>query len=158
MSTQQSSACCPVFDPAPWNEQEITWHAQPFVKDRVWSFLHIPLNFPAVMKRNIPRIEAAGVLTDPLVVLSDERSLWGADIYIEVTNDVPGAAMTTLSGTFLTKVFEGPFRNIRTWILEMNRFVASRGKEVKKLYFYYTTCPKCAKLHGKNYVVILARV
>jgi hypothetical protein len=157
MSTR-STACCPVFDPAPWNEQEITWYGKLFVKDRVRSFLHIPLNFPAVMKRNIPQIEAAGALPDPMIVLADENSLWGADVYIEVTTEVAGATMTTLSGTFLTKVFEGPFRDIRSWIQEMSRYVAGQGKEVKQLYFYYTTCPKCAKLHGKNYVVLLARV
>jgi len=26
------------------------------------------------------------------------------------------------------------------------------------MYFFYTTCPKCAKKYGKNYVVILAEV
>ncbi|MHC1707784.1 MAG: hydrolase [Bacteroidales bacterium] len=28
----------------------------------------------------------------------------------------------------------------------------------KKTYFYYTTCPKCAKAYGKNYVVSLVEV
>jgi hypothetical protein len=40
----------------------------------------------------------------------------------------------------------------------MGEYVKSRGREVKKLYFYYTTCPKCAKKYGKNYVVLLAEV
>ena len=26
------------------------------------------------------------------------------------------------------------------------------------LYFFYTTCPKCAKYYGKNYVVLVAQV
>jgi hypothetical protein len=26
------------------------------------------------------------------------------------------------------------------------------------MYFFYTTCPKCAKKYGKNYVVILAQI
>jgi hypothetical protein len=25
------------------------------------------------------------------------------------------------------------------------------------MYMWYTTCPKCAKVYGKNYVVILAK-
>lgn len=66
--------------------------------------------------------------------------------------------MAALSGTFLCKVFEGPYRNIRTWISQMQRYVGSRGRTLKKLYFYYTTCPKCAKQYGKNYVVLLAQV
>ena len=65
--------------------------------------------------------------------------------------------MATISGTFLSKVFEGPFRNMRSWIEEMRGFMKAKGKEVRKLYFYYTTCPKCAKQYGKNYVVILAQ-
>ncbi len=60
--------------------------------------------------------------------------------------------------TFLTKVFEGPFSNMRKWIEEMKTHVSTQGKSFRKLYFYYTTCPKCAKKYGKNYVVILAQV
>ena len=40
----------------------------------------------------------------------------------------------------------------------MNDFIKSKGKEAKKLYFFYTTCPKCAKVYGKNYTVLLAQV
>ena len=92
------------------------------------------------------------------MVLSDENSLWGSDVYIEVTKDIPGANMATISGTFLSKVFEGSYRNMRNWIEEMKRCVTAKGKNLSKLYFYYTTCPKCAKKYGKNYVVILAQV
>ena len=38
------------------------------------------------------------------------------------------------------------------------RDVESKAKEFKKMYFFYTTCPKCAKFYGKNYIVILAEV
>jgi len=158
MCANDTAVCCPKFEPEPWNEREINWRDKRFVKDRVRSFLHIPLNFGSVMKRNMALIEAAGAKSDEPIVLSDENSLWGADVYIAVTKDVSGAATTTLSGTFLSKVFEGPYQNVRKWIEEMKRFVASRGKEIKKLYCYYTTCPKCAKKYGKNYVVILAQV
>ena len=66
--------------------------------------------------------------------------------------------MTTLSGTYLSKVFEGPYRNMRTWIKEMDEYVKGQDKKTKKLLFFYTTCPKCAKRYGKNYVVLLAQV
>ena len=122
------------------------------------SFLHIPLTFGAVMKRNIGQIEAAGASPKTMVVLSDENSLWGADVYIEVTKDIPGANMASISGTFLCKVFEGPYRNMRKWIEEMKAFVLGKGRSLQKLYFFYTTCPKCAKKYGKNYVAILAQV
>ena len=158
MSTANSVECCPKFSPEPWDDKTITWENKRFVKDRVTSFLHIPLNFGAVMRRNIGRIEAAQAKPENMLVLADENSLWGADVYIEVTKDIPGANMATLSGTFISKVFEGPYRNMRTWIEEMKTFVEAKGKSLGKFYFYYTTCPKCAKKYGKNYVVILAKV
>ena len=40
----------------------------------------------------------------------------------------------------------------------MERFVAAKGKRLDTLYFFYTTCPKCAKAHRKNYVDGVARV
>lgn len=150
--------CCPPFDPHPWDEKTVTLENKRFIKDRVTSFLHIPLNFGAVMTRSMQAIEAAGAKSPTSVILSDENSPWGADVYIEVTRDVPDATMATISGTFLSKVFEGPYRNVRTWIEEMKAFVAARGKSLRKLYFFYTTCPRCAKEYGKNYVVLLAEV
>jgi hypothetical protein len=158
MSKTNSAECCPPFNPEPWDDKTIPWEKMRFVKDRVASILHIPLNFGAVMKRNVRAIEAAGAKAENMIVLADENSLWGADVYIEVSKDIPGANMAAISGTFVSKVFEGPYRNVRKWIEEMKRFVAAKGKHVRKLYFYYTTCPKCAKKHGKNYVVILAQV
>jgi hypothetical protein len=158
MSARASDQCCPRFDPAPWDGKEIRWQDKRFVKDRVTSVLHIPLNFGAVMRRNMSLIEAAGAVSDTNVILSDETSLWGADMYIEVARDVPGANMSSISGTFLCKVFEGPYRNVRQWIAGMKDFVRGKGKEIRKLYLFYTTCPRCAKKYGKNYVAILAQI
>ena len=152
------TGCCPRFNPQPWDEKEVTFKDKLFVKDHVVSFLHIPLNFGKVMVRNMERISQAGALAPEPLMLSDETSPWGADVYIAVAKDVPGAQMTRLSGTFLTKVFEGPYKNIRQWIKQMTDYVRGRQRELKKLYFFYTTCPKCAKYYGKNYTVLLAQV
>ena len=40
----------------------------------------------------------------------------------------------------------------------MERFVESRGFRTLKSYYFYTTCPKCAKEYGKNYVVAVSEV
>lgn len=158
MNASATKLCCPRFDPAPWDGKVLTWERKLFAQDRVTSFLHIPLNFGAVVSRNSTAIAAAGAEVEPGMILSDENSLWGADIYIEVAREVPQARMTSLSGTFLARVFEGPYRNMRTWVEEMTVYVHAQGHQIRKLYFYYTTCPRCAKEYGMNYVVILAQV
>jgi hypothetical protein len=36
--------------------------------------------------------------------------------------------------------------------------VDSRGMTTKKMFMWYTTCPKCATFYGENYVVAVAEV
>ena len=152
------TGCCEPFKPEPWQDKEITWDNKLFVKDRVTSIFHIPLNFGAKVVKNMKLIEAVGAQPPYQLMLTDENSLWGADIYIDVAKEVPGATTATISGTFLTKVFEGPYKNAGQWAKEMKEYVKNRGKELKKLYFSYTTCPKCAKAYNKNYVVLFAQI
>ena len=152
------TGCCEPFDPEPWQEKEITWQDKVFVKDSVKSFLHIPLNFGQKVVKNLALIKKAGAEAPHQLMLTDEKSMWGSDIYIDVAKEVPGATMAKLSGTYLTKVFEGPYKDAGKWAKEMAEYVKSKGKETKKLYFSYTTCPKCAKAYGKNYVVLFAQV
>ncbi|HSV99527.1 MAG TPA: hydrolase [Sedimentisphaerales bacterium] len=158
MTDKGVAECCPRFEPGPWDGTELTWKGKRFVRDRVRSIFHIPINFGAVMVRNMKKIEAAGAKADDTIVLSDENSLWGADVYISVSKEIPGAENVTISGTFVSKVFEGPYQNVRKWIQETKGFVASKGRQIQRLFCYYTTCPACAKKYGKNYVVILAQV
>ena len=161
MNTQNEvseTGCCPRFNPEAWDEKEITWTEKLFVKDKVRSVLHIPLNFGQVMVRNMEKIQKAGASAKETIVLSDENSMWGSDIYIAVEKDFPGSDSVRISGTFLTKVFEGPYKDTGKWMRDMNAFVTSKGKTAKKTFLFYTTCPKCARVYGKNYVVILAEV
>ena len=152
------TGCCPRFDPEPWNHKKVELKDKLFVKDRVKSLFHIPLNFGKVIIRNMEKIKSVDALTKKPFMLSDENSLFGSDLYIAVSKEVPNTELVRLSGIFLTKVFEGPYKNMSDWIKEMRSYVASKNQTIKKLYFFYTACPRCAKFYGKNYVVILAQI
>ena len=158
MNEQNETGCCPKFNPEPWQEKEITFKDKLFLKDSVRSIFHIPINFGSVMVRSMDKINKANALPPEVLTLSDEKSMWKSDLYIAVTKEVPEADMVKISGTYLTKAFEGSYSSTSKWIREMRNFVKAKGKEVKKLLFYYTTCPKCAKVYGENYTVILAEV
>jgi hypothetical protein len=156
--TIKSTGCCEPFDPKPWQDKEITWQDKLFVKDHVTSFLHIPINMGQKIIKNMALIEKAGAKASYQLMLTDEKSLWGCDIYIDIAKKVPGAEMATLTGKFLTKVFEGPYQDVGKWAKTMQEYVENKGKQINKLYFSYTTCPKCAKAYGKNYVVLFAQI
>lgn len=157
MKKVKETGCCKPFDPKPWDNRELVWKNKLFLKDHIISIFHIPLNFGQVVVKNMKKIKAAGALGEQLM-LSDEKSLFGSDIYISVSKNVPNAEMVKISGTFLSKVFEGDYKNMGSWVKEMQNYVKSKGKETKKLYFFYTMCPACAKAYGKNYTVLIAQI
>lgn len=153
------TGCCPRFVPEPWDEREWQWDQKLFLKDRVRCLFHVPLNFGQVMVRSMAKVEAAGAWTPkPPLVLSDHTSRWNMDLFIEVAREVPAAEHARLSGSFRSKVFEGSFKDTGKWCQQMAEWVRAKGKPSQRHLMYYTTCPKCAKHYGKNYVVIFAQV
>lgn len=152
------TGCCPPFDPATFHEKEVAWSGKSFVRERVHSIFHMPVDMGRKVTKAMRLIEAAHATTAQRLMVSDEISPWRSDLYIDVNGTVPGAEMVTLSGTFLTRVYEGPFRDAPKWIEDMTKYVAAKGRALKKIYLGYTTCPACAKAYGKNYVVLFAEV
>ena len=90
--------------------------------------------------------------------LSDHTSKWNMDLYLAVDREIPDAENTTISGKFISKVYEGEFKDTGKWMKDFATFVKDKGLTMKKQYSWYTTCPKCAKKYGKNYVVLIAGV
>lgn len=160
MNQKTELPCCPRFDPDPWDERELHWHDKLFVKDSVLTFMHIPLNLMPVTQRMWKQASDAGAAPDlkDWVLLSHDPNAWRSDQYLAVTREVPGMEHVRFTGTMLSKVFEGPYREAGKWHSQMIEYAKSQGKDPEKIFFFYTTCPKCAKIYGKNYVVALAQV
>ena len=150
--------CCPKFDPAPWDDKIFQWESKPFIKGSVFTFFFMPLNFGSVIKKLNRLVETAGATMPDWLCLSDHTSKWNMDIYLAVDKEVQGAVNTALSGKFFSKAYEGDFRDTGKWCKDFEILARAKGLEVKKLYMWYTTCPKCAKKYGKNYVVIVGQV
>ncbi|PIS07783.1 hypothetical protein COT78_01630 [Candidatus Berkelbacteria bacterium CG10_big_fil_rev_8_21_14_0_10_43_13] len=160
MKTKKKEICCPKFDPKTYDEKEVAWDNKLFVTDDVRAIMHVPINMGSVITRVSKKIDQAGAAAtgEDFLMLSLEESPWKSTQFLAVSKEVEGMKNVKLSGKFLTKVFEGDYKEAKNWYREMQNYVKGKGKEVKKLYFYYTTCPKCAKVYGKNYVVLFAQV
>lgn len=151
--------CCPRFQPDDWDGRDLHFDDMKFLRATTISVLHIPINMGRVLGRVQAAIEDEDAgLPDGYLVMSKESSPWGAEHYFAVSKDVAGEQMVTLTGDYLTKVFEGPFRDAGKWHDTMQDVARNAGKEPKNTYFFYTTCPKCAKVYGKNYVVGMVEV
>lgn len=160
MSThsETDSICCPEFDPRPWDQQFFEWKNKKFIKDNVFTIFYMPVNFGKVMVRLNKAVTNAGATIPDGLGLSDHTSKWNMDIYLAVDKEIPGTENTTLSGRFFCKVYEGPFKDTGKWCKDFENLLKIRGLNQKKMYMWYTTCPKCAKKYGKNYVAILSQV
>lgn len=152
--TNNPTGCCPKFSPEGWDRQTVVFDNMKFVHARTLSVMHMPLNMGRVFGRVQGRItEQKAELPDGYLTLSTDKSSFSADHYFAVSHNVDGEENVTLSGTYLTRVFEGPFRDAGKWHQAMLDHASEAGKTAGKVYFFYTTCPKCAKVYGKNYVV-----
>jgi len=148
--------CCPKFNPGPWDGKTFEWKNKKFIKDKVLTVFYIPLNFGGVMKRVMAKIDSAKAKCVDYMGLSDHTSKWNMDVYIAVDKEIPDAKNVTISGKFLSKVYEGDFKDTGKWCKDFEAY--AKDKKIKKQYMWYTTCPKCAKKYGKNYVVIIGEL
>lgn len=150
--------CCPKFDPVIWDGVLFEWNKKKFIKDKVATFLYIPMNFGSVIKKLDEKILAVQGTRSDGVCLSDHTSKWNMNLYLAVDKEIPGFDNIIMSGKFLSKAYEGPFQETEKWCKDFEQFAQSKHVTISKLYMWYTTCPKCAKKYGKNYVVIVAQV
>jgi len=152
------TGCCPRFDPVPWTDKEIKFKDKLFLKESITCIFYIPIGFDKIMVKNAEAIAKAKAVPKEPLMLYDCKGLFGADLYIHTAKEVPEKEMEKITGIFLTKVFEGDFKDSGKWAKEMKEYVKKQGKEMKKMYYFYTTCPSCAKYYGKNYTVILGQI
>ena len=153
----ENKTCCPKFDPTPWDERTFEWKNKKFIKDKVFTLFYMPINFGPVVKKMMAKIKEDGAKTPYWMGLSDHTSKWNMDLYIAVDKEIPGIENTTLSGNFFSKVYEGPFKDTGKWCKDFETLAKNKNLNINKCYMWYTTCPKCAKKYGKNYVVIIGK-
>lgn len=80
------------------------------------------------------------------------------DLFVAVDKNIPDLENVSLSGRFISKVYEGPYQNAGKWYKDFKAFLTSRGIKYGKIYFWYAYCPKCAKKYGANYSALIGEI
>ncbi len=158
METTTDPICCSKFDPIPWANANFEWKDKLFVRGSVCTFFYMPLNFGGVMRKMDKKISAAGADWSEGICLSDHTSKWNMDLFISVDKPVETLESQIFTGKYYSKVYEGPFKDTGKWFKDFGPVMNEKGYAHSKVFTWYTTCPKCAKKYGKNYVVMVARV
>lgn len=159
----EKQECCPKFNSEKWNEKTFDWDHKKFIKATVPTFFHIPLA-PMIGKRITKMMKLAEdskKLTsdkEDILVLFTDPYAFMSEIYLSVTDNVPNAVNTALSGKFMSKVFDGAYNDIPKFIKEMDAYLLKHHLKGQKYYVHYAYCPKCAKEAGHNYMVLFAQL
>lgn len=155
--------CCPKFNPEKWDKKTYNWENKPFIKETMCTFFHMPC--PSTINKKITKMcqmmenaKVAETNPEDVLMLFRDPSAFKSEIYLSVTNSVPNANNVTISGTFVARVFAGPYRAVPKFIKQMNEYLATEGKKAKDYYVHYAYCPKCAKKYGDNYMIIFAQI
>ena len=152
--------CCPEFNTERYQDKEHIWKEKLFVKAYVKQIFHIPINMGKVITETYSKIteHKAEVPVEDFLMLAYDPSPWKSELYLTVSKEVPNLENITLSGKYISKVFDGPYNAIPKWIEEFNNYLDQKNLKAIKYYFYYTYCPKCVKKYGHNYVVAFAQI
>lgn len=150
--------CCPKFDPVPWDGKVLDWQDKKFIKDKIFTLFYMPVNMGSVMTRITAKANAANAMTADAMCLSEHKSLWSMDVFLAVNKEVPGAENISLAGKVLCKVYEGSFNKTGEWMKDAESYANEKAMNVERWFMWYTTCPKCAKKYGKNYVVVMGLI
>ncbi len=159
-TNRNETGCCAVPQLDGWDRATIDLSDQHFIRLHTRSVLHMPLNMAKVMASLQETAAKAESEMPPehALILSRDLSPWRAEQLYSVSRPVEGADNVVLRGTFATRVYEGSYSEARAWVGDITDYVHGMDRTSQEIYFFYTTCPACAKHYGKNYVIALARL
>ncbi len=159
-TNRNETECCAFPNIDQWDKQHFTFHDQHFIRAYTHSFLFMPLNMGKVMKQlnETVMMSNSDLPSENAIILSRDISPWKAEQLYGVSRPIDGQDNVSLNGEFISMVFEGPYRNVKNWYKEIQKYVVNKGHRAEQIYFFYTTCPKCSKHYGKNYVIALAQI
>lgn len=154
--------CCPVFDATKWNEQTFTWENKQFIRGTMPQILHF--SFPGLARRTMKKLwkQAADANAQPdredFLILTHDLSAFKGEIFMPVTHPVPGADNVRFSGTYFTKVFNGPFTLVPHYENQMDIILSHRHMLAKRYFFHSTVCPLCDRKLAVNSIVAFAEI
>lgn len=159
----QKDVCCPKLDIKKWEGKTHNWKNKLFIKESIPTFFHIP--FPPSIAKKITKMWQAAEdakanipQKDEVLVLFADPTPFRSDIYLSVSKKVANTNNTSLSGTFISKVYDGSYNAVPNFIKDMDQYLSEQGKVAKRYYIHYAYCPKCAAKFKKNHMVLFAEV
>lgn len=141
------TGCCPEGS----DGRHLHFEGKPFVRATTRGIMRIPSDMWSVFARVQTHVEdAAAQEPEGYRVFSRDISSSEGEHLFAVTAPVVNEEMTTLSGDFITCVFEGPYRNAKNGVHDTETAEIADGHQAKRIFTFYTSYPKFARLFGES--------
>lgn len=142
----QIDECCPEFEVSKWDKKREVWENRLFIKETMPTLFHMP--FPPTIGKKITKmygqVEKAGAhlpdKADTLILFRDP-SAFRSEIYYSVSKKVADSQNAELSGTFVSRVFDGKYNEVPKFIKEMDKYLKENGESASDYYIHYAYCP-----------------
>ena len=159
----ENQECCPKFEPKRWDEKKFIWDDKRFIKESIPTIFHMP--FPKAIGKKVTKMmalaENADCLSDDeldVLLLFNDPTAFKSDMYLSVSERIPDAHNVELSGTFISKVYDGAYHKVPKFMKQMKDYLRAQDKKADDFYVHYAYCPKCSKEFGHNYMVLFAEL
>lgn len=151
--------CCPKLKKSDWDGKKQVWKNKAFYVAKHRQIFHMPIGIGKAIVKAMEGVKGYKI-KEPIIMLDKEQGLFGAKMMIAVEGaNQKDKNIETLSGTFYTSFYQGPYKGMRTAIKSAVENVKKKeGHPPSDIYFWYANCPKCAPAQGGPITVIFSKV
>jgi hypothetical protein len=156
-----TSCNCPDVNDQDWHLKDQDWSGKFFYFEYVRHLFNIPLGYDKqlqAMKRDLAR--KGYQLVTPDMVLHQPGAFQGR-ILMEIKDPEQYDANVESfdNARILSRVYRGPRSSIGSAVQELKAFTQDRAHlEPIVVYYWQTTCKRCAKTKGYEKTILFARV
>jgi hypothetical protein len=152
------TGCCPVFHPEEYDQKVFDFKDIDFISAKSKTFLHMPLNLGKVMTETQKAIDVnEAALKQQYLILSKDTSAFKTSHLFAVSKEVINHPVVKLSGEYEARVFDGQYQEVPKFMKLLDTEIQNKHKVIEDQWIFYTTCPKCAKVYGHNYMVFFTK-
>jgi hypothetical protein len=160
MNTEKNCQC-PEIEDELWHLQDLNWSGKFFYFEYLYHFLKIPLGMEKRREEMFADIDRKGYqAVNPERVIHLPGMFQGR-IMVEIEDPEQYDANVEKfdNARILTRVHRGSRSGLRRSLIELQAFSQDRAHiPPGAVYYWYASCPRCAKLPRLQKVVLLARI
>ncbi len=149
---------CPRLVREEWDRQIHQWDKKPFYALPYRSFFGWPTNLARQTAAAVDLLSRRGLLESIPINFAVNEQSFGGTLLISINRNVKDLETRAISGKFMSFFFEGKYTQRTDWIRQVYRYGRANNLNFHELYFWYATCPTCAKKQGYAQVVIFGKI